>query len=168
MQATDYLEMMTFDGAAKEPRPTRQLNQIVQNLAKAFGEQRDGTAVALFTGVSGTGKTQALRLLAELMKLPIYRIDLAGVVNKYIGETEKHLSRLLDHAASLDCVLLFDEADALFGTRTDASDAHDRYANLDITYLLDKLENYEGPVLMTTNRRRKLDETLSDRFRFVL
>ena len=108
---------------------------------------------ALFTGPSGTGKTLAARLLAAQLQKDLYQLDLSAVVNKYIGETEKNLSRLLEAAEELDVILLLDEGDALLGQRTDVQNANDRYANLETNFLLQRFESYEGILLVTTNAR---------------
>jgi vesicle-fusing ATPase len=123
---------------------------------------------ALFAGPSGTGKTMAAEGIAHKLALPLYRIDLSQVVNKYIGETEKNLSRLFDAADAADIILFFDEADALFGKRTEVKDAHDRYANLEVSYLLERMERFKGLAILATNRRKDLDEAFLRRLRFVL
>ncbi|MFW6599994.1 ATP-binding protein [Propionibacteriaceae bacterium Y2011] len=114
--------------------------------------------VALFAGPSGTGKTMAAEVIAGDLGLDLYRVDLASVVSKYIGETEKNLDQIFDAARAAAAVLLFDEADALFGKRTEVSDAHDRYANIEVSYLLQRLDSYDGCVIMTTNLRRNIDQ----------
>ena len=108
---------------------------------------------ALFTGPSGTGKTLAARLLAAGLQKDLYQLDLSTVVNKYIGETEKNLNRVLNAAEELDVILLLDEGDALLGQRTDVQNANDRYANLETNFLLQRFESYEGILLVTTNAR---------------
>ena len=113
--------------------------------------------VALFAGPSGTGKTLAAEILAGDLALELYKLDLAAVVSKYIGETEKNLDQVFDAAAAGNVVLFFDEADALFGKRTEVSDAHDRYANLETAYLLQRLESYDGVVVMATNLSKNID-----------
>ncbi|HAG81443.1 MAG TPA: ATP-binding protein, partial [Cyanobacteria bacterium UBA12227] len=100
--------------------------------------------------------------------LPMYRIDLSQVVNKYIGETEKNLKRLFDAADISDTVLFFDEADALFGRRTEVKDAHDRYANLEISYLLERMERFKGLAILATNRKKDLDEAFLRRLRYIV
>jgi hypothetical protein len=123
---------------------------------------------ALFTGESGTGKTMAAEVVAGELDLDLYRIDLAAVINKYIGETEKNLGRVFDAAADSGAVLLFDEADALFGKRSDVKDSHDRYANIELAYLLQRMEDYRGLAILTTNVKTLLDAAFLRRIRFVV
>src|SRR5439155_5780996 len=137
----------------------------VWGTAKAMNES--GISV-LFAGPPGTGKTMAAEILAIKLGLPVYRIDLSQVVNKYIGETEKNLKRVFDAADISDMILFFDEADALFGRRTEVSDAHDRYANLEISYLLERMERFKGLAILATNRRKDLDEAFLRRLRFIV
>jgi AAA+ superfamily predicted ATPase len=122
----------------------------------------------LFTGPSGTGKTMAAEVLARDLELDLYKVDLAGVVSKYIGETEKNLANVFAEAETSNAILFFDEADALFGKRTEVSDAHDRYANVETSYLLQKMEAYEGVVIMATNLRDNMDEAFTRRVRFIV
>lgn len=136
-----------------------------------FAEKsRRGLGISvLFVGPSGTGKTMAAEALAELLRLDLYRIDLSRVVSKYIGETERNLGHVFDEAeAAGGVVLLFDEADALFGKRTEVRDSHDRYANLEISYLLQRMEAYEGLAILTTNLKSSLDPAFLRRIRFVV
>ncbi|WP_239160128.1 ATP-binding protein [Virgisporangium ochraceum] len=114
--------------------------------------------VALFAGPSGTGKTLAAEVVAGVLGLDLYKVDLSAVVSKYIGETEKNLERIFGAAAAGDLVLFFDEADALFGKRSEVSDAHDRYANIEVAYLLQRLETYDGLVVLATNLQRNIDQ----------
>ena len=123
---------------------------------------------ALFAGASGTGKTMAAEALASDLDLDLYRIDLSAVVNKYIGETEKNLRRVFDEADGSGAILLFDEADALFGKRSEVHDSHDRYANLEISYLLQRMETYRGLAILTTNMKASLDPAFLRRLRFVV
>jgi hypothetical protein len=123
---------------------------------------------ALFAGPSGTGKTLAAEVLARELGLDLYRIDLAGVVSKYIGETEKNLDRIFTAAETANAILFFDEADALFGKRSEVRDSHDRYANLEIAYLLQKMEQYEGVAILATNLRANLDDAFLRRLAFVV
>jgi SpoVK/Ycf46/Vps4 family AAA+-type ATPase len=117
----------------------------------------------LFAGPPGTGKTMAADVLAGALGLDLYKIDLSTVVSKYIGETEKNLARIFDEARTSNAILFFDEADALFGKRTQVRDAHDRYANVEISYLLQKMEEYDGVVVLATNLRKNLDEAFMRR-----
>ncbi|ASC73022.1 hypothetical protein XM38_039840 [Halomicronema hongdechloris C2206] len=110
----------------------------------------------------------AAEALAHQLDLPMYRIDLSQVVNKYIGETEKNLKRLFDTADISDTVLFFDEADALFGRRTEVKDAHDRYANLEISYLLERMERFQGLAILATNRQKDLDDAFLRRLRYII
>lgn len=123
---------------------------------------------ALFAGESGTGKTLAAEVLAKVLDLDLYRIDLSSVVSKYIGETEKNLRRLFDTAEDSGVVLFFDEADALFGKRSEVKDSHDRYANIEINYLLQRLEAYSGLAILATNLKGALDQAFMRRLRFVV
>jgi hypothetical protein len=123
---------------------------------------------ALFAGPSGTGKTTAAEALANELRLDLYRIDLAALVSKYIGETEKNLRRVFDAAEEGGAILLFDEADALFGKRSDVKDSHDRYANIEVSYLLQRMETYRGLAILTTNMRQALDQAFLRRIRFVV
>jgi SpoVK/Ycf46/Vps4 family AAA+-type ATPase len=123
---------------------------------------------ALFAGASGTGKTMAAEVLAGELRLDLYRIDLSQVVSKYIGETEKNLRRVFDAAEEGGAVLLFDEADALFGKRSEVKDSHDRYANIEVSYLLQRMESYRGLAILTTNMKSELDPAFLRRLRFVV
>jgi hypothetical protein len=123
---------------------------------------------ALFAGPSGTGKTMAAEVLAGDLDLDLYRIDLSQVVSKYIGETEKNLGRLFDAAEAGGAILLFDEADALFGKRSEVKDSHDRYANIEVSYLLQRMETYRGLAILTTNLKESLDTAFLRRIRFVV
>jgi hypothetical protein len=122
----------------------------------------------LFAGESGTGKTMAAEVLANELRLELYRIDLSAVVSKYIGETEKNLARVFDAAEDSGAVLLFDEADALFGKRSEVKDSHDRYANIEVSYLLQRMETYRGLAILTSNQKAALDPAFQRRLRFVV
>jgi len=122
----------------------------------------------LFAGPSGTGKTMAAGVLARELDRDLYQIDLATVVSKYIGETEKHLRKIFDAAERSGAILLFDEADALFGKRSQVRDSHDRYANLEVSYLLQRMESYRGIAILTTNMQNALDPAFQRRLRFVV
>jgi SpoVK/Ycf46/Vps4 family AAA+-type ATPase len=123
---------------------------------------------ALFAGESGTGKTMAAEAIANELRLNLYRVDLSTVVSKYIGETEKNLRRLFDAAEDGGVVLLFDEADALFGKRSEVRDSHDRFANIEINYLLQRMESYRGLAILATNFKSALDTAFLRRLRFVV
>lgn len=123
---------------------------------------------ALFSGASGTGKTMAAEVLAGELKLDLYRIDLSAMVSKYIGETEKNLRRVFDAAEDGGAILLFDEADALFGKRSEVKDSHDRYANIEVSYLLQRMEAFRGLAILTTNMKSALDAAFLRRLRFIV
>jgi ATP-dependent 26S proteasome regulatory subunit len=123
---------------------------------------------ALFSGPPGTGKTMAAQVIASEFQLDLYQIDLSQVVSKYIGETEKNLRKVFDEADASQAILFFDEADALFGKRSEVKDAHDRYANIEIGYLLQRMEEYEGIALLATNLRQNVDEAFIRRLRFIV
>jgi SpoVK/Ycf46/Vps4 family AAA+-type ATPase len=156
----------------------RQLKEIAAQMAgrqKVYDEWGFGRKLskgrgisALFSGPSGTGKTMAAEVLAKYLNLDLYRIDLAGVVSKYIGETEKNLRKVFDAAEESGAILFFDEADALFGKRTEVKDSHDRYANIEIDYLLQRMEDYRGLAILATNRRSALDQAFLRRLRFLI
>ena len=122
----------------------------------------------MFSGLPGTGKTMAAQVIARELNLELYRIDLAQVVSKYIGETEKNLSRIFKEAESSNAILFFDEADALFGKRSEVKDAHDRYANIEIAYLLQKVEEYDGISILATNLAKNMDEAFARRITFIV
>ncbi|MEJ2607255.1 MAG: ATP-binding protein, partial [Anaerolineales bacterium] len=159
------------------PKQAQQFNEVIRAMrsltkvhytwgtAKVWNE---GGISVLFAGPPGTGKTMGAEILAIELDLPIYRIDLSQVVNKYIGETEKNLKRLFDAADVSDIILFFDEADAIFGQRTEVKDAHDRYANLEISYLLDRMERFKGLAILATNRKKDLDEAFMRRLRYII
>ena len=123
---------------------------------------------ALFSGPSGTGKTLAAEVLAGELELDLYRIDLSAVVSKYIGETEKNLKQVFDAAEAGGVLLLFDEADALFGKRGEVKDSHDRYANIEVGYLLQRMESFQGLAILTTNLKSSLDKAFQRRLRFTV
>jgi hypothetical protein len=123
---------------------------------------------ALFSGPPGTGKTMAAEVLANDLRLDLYKIDLSQVVSKYIGETEKNLGRVFSQARTGSCILFFDECDALFGKRTEVKDAHDRYANIEIAYLLQKIDEYDGLSILATNLRQNLDPAFTRRLTFIV
>lgn len=124
--------------------------------------------LALFTGSPGTGKTMASQVIANSLQLDLFRIDLSMTISKYVGETSKNIERILSRARSMDVILLFDEADALFGRRTEIKDAHDRFANTDTNYLLQAIEEYPGIVILASNRKANIDGGFMRRLRYVL
>jgi hypothetical protein len=133
-----------------------------------WGARLPGGPVALFAGPSGTGKTFAAEVIAASLERRLYRVDLGMLVSKYIGETEKNLNALFDAADGRDVVLLFDEADSLFGRRGDVREARDRYANMEVSHLLARIERHRGPCILTTNLRQHLDPAFARRFQAVI
>jgi hypothetical protein len=156
-------------------KPLHEIAGQLRNRARVyetwgFGDRSDrGLGVsALFHGDSGTGKTLAAEVIANELALDLYRVDLSRVVSKYIGETEKNLRRVFDAAEESGAILLFDEADALFGKRSEVKDSHDRYANVEVSYLLSRMETYRGLAILTTNFRQALDSAFVRRIRFIV
>jgi SpoVK/Ycf46/Vps4 family AAA+-type ATPase len=164
--------LVVSDGVAERlgelERRCRHRERLPERLGPAFGVGGNRGVRALLTGPSGAGKTLAARILAAELGMDLYRVDLAAVVNKYIGETEKNLHRVLSTAEDLDVVLLLDEGDALLGSRTEVRTANDRYANLETNYLLQRLESYQGIVLITTNAAENIDSAFQRRMDVVL
>ncbi|WP_342546743.1 ATP-binding protein [Paenibacillus sp. FSL P2-0089] len=161
--------------------PEEQLNQLkeicrqVKYRALVYGEWGFAGRLSLgrglnilFSGPPGSGKTMAAEVIATELSLEIYKIDVSQIVSKYIGETEKNLSRIFDEAETSNAILFFDEADALFGKRSEVKDAHDRYANVEISYLLQKMEEYTGIVILATNLNQNLDDAFARRLHFKL
>jgi hypothetical protein len=159
----------------EETQLLRQIADQVRHRSKVYDEWgfRDrmnrGLGVnALFAGESGTGKTMAAEVIANDLRLNLYRIDLSAVVSKYIGETEKNLRRLFDAAEDGGAILFFDEADALFGKRSEVKDSHDRYANIEVNYLLQRIEAYRGLAILATNLKGSMDSAFMRRLRFII
>jgi hypothetical protein len=146
----------------------RQRTKVYETWGFAEKGERGLGISALFAGSSGTGKTMAAEVLARELSLDLYRIDLSSVVSKYIGETEKNLRRVFDAAEEGGAILLFDEADALFGKRSEVKDSHDRYANIEVSYLLQRMESYRGLAILTTNLKNALDPAFLRRLRFIV
>lgn len=170
--------LYTWDDIVLPPASISQLHEICQRVtsrhqvldAWGFGRRLSlghGTN-ALFTGPSGAGKTMAAEVIANALGLDLYQIDLSGVVSKYIGETEKNLDRIFAAAENANAILFFDEADALFGKRSEVRDSHDRYANIEISYLLQKMESYDGLAILATNLRQNLDDSFVRRLAFTV
>lgn len=161
---------LEWEDVVLHPRTRRQIRQI-ENWVKggsALADQRVGRGVeagfrVLFHGPDGTGKTLTATLLGKTAGRPVLRIDLSRVVSKYIGETEKHLSRLLDEAGEKEWILFFDEADALFGKRTEIRSAHDKYADQEVAYLLQSIETHPGLVILATSHRDDIEDALLPR-----
>jgi SpoVK/Ycf46/Vps4 family AAA+-type ATPase len=166
---TDLVTSTTASDKLRElERRCRTREALGTRLGRAFGEKSHQGVRALFTGPSGTGKTMGARVLASELGMDLYRVDLGSIVNKYIGETEKNLSRLLNRAESLDVVLLLDEGDSLLGHRTQVNSSNDRYANLETNYLLQRLENYQGIIVVTTNLGDQIDQAFQRRMDVVV
>ena len=169
---------LRFDDLVLPEPQLRQLRQLVAHQRKqvmvysrwgmAHQSQRGLGVTALLVGQSGTGKTLAAEALAHELRQDLYHIDLSQIVSKYIGETEKNLRRVFDAAEEAGAVLLFDEADALFGKRSEVKDSHDRYANIEVSYLLQRMEAYQGVTLLTSNLRSALDSAFLRRIRFIV
>jgi SpoVK/Ycf46/Vps4 family AAA+-type ATPase len=146
----------------------RQRNLVYEQWGFAAKSQRGLGISALFYGPSGVGKTMAAEVLAAELRLDLYHIDLSQVVSKYIGETEANLRRVFDAAEDNGAILLFDEADSLFGVRSQVKDSHDRYANIEVSYLLQRMESYRGLAILTTNMRQGIDRAFLRRIRFAV
>lgn len=146
----------------------RQRCKVYESWGFAGRSSRGLGITALFAGPSGTGKTMAAEVLARELQLDLYRVDLASVVSKYIGETEKALRRVFDAAEESGAILLFDEADAIFGKRSEVKDSHDRFANIQVSYLLQRMEAYHGLAILTSNLKGSLDSAFLRRLRFVV
>lgn len=191
MRRTDTVGVVELEGLAKRIKPKAtwadlvlaagpiaQLHQIAEQLAarhtayerRGFGQKSNGgpAIIALFTGPSGAAKTMAAEAIANDLRFDLYRIDLSSVVSKYIGETEKNLERVFAAAEDSGAILFIDEADALFGKRSEVKDSHDRYANTETTYLLQRLESYRGLVILATNLKTALDAAFTRRLRFIV
>jgi Cdc6-like AAA superfamily ATPase len=146
----------------------KQRNKVYQDWGFASRSSRGLGITVLFTGESGTGKTMAAEVLASELDLDLYRVDLSQVINKYVGETEKNLKQIFDAAEDGGAILLFDEADALFGKRSEVRDSHDRYANIEVSYLLQRMEAYRGLAILTTNMKSTMDKAWMRRIRFIV
>ena len=167
-----------WDDIVLPPDAMGQLRELCQRVAhrdRVMGEWGFGRITsqgkgitALFAGPPGTGKTMAAEVIAGDLGVDLYKIDLSSVVSKYIGETEKNLERIFTAALQANACLLFDEADAIFGKRSEVRDSHDRYANLEVSYLLQRMEEYDGLAILTTNRRDHLDDAFTRRLQFIV
>ncbi len=174
--ATKVTARMGWDDLILPPDQLGQLHEIcdrmhyahIVNEAWGFGSRASRGSSALFSGDSGTGKTLAAEVIARELGLPLYKIDLSSVVSKYIGETEKNLSSIFGEAQAGSAILFFDEADALFGKRSEVKDAHDRYANIEVAYLLQRIETYDGMCILASNFRHNLDDAFTRRLDFII
>jgi SpoVK/Ycf46/Vps4 family AAA+-type ATPase len=171
-RAHEWSDLVLPEDALAQLREIRQRISSKRTVMDTWGFDRRMTrgrgVNALFSGPSGTGKTMAAEILAHELGLDLFRIELAEVVSKYIGETEKNLDRIFLAAEQANGILLFDEADALFGKRSEVRDSHDRYANLEISYLLQKMEQFDGIAILATNLRANLDEAFIRRLAFTI
>jgi len=168
----------TWDDLILPESQLRSLHEIASHVIhrakvyEAWGfstkDSRGPGITALFAGVSGTGKSMAAEVLANHLRLDLYRVDLSAVIDKYIGETEKNLRRVFDAAEQSGALLLFDESDALFGKRSQVKDSHDRYANIELSYLLQRTEEYQGLAILTTNSDECLDRSFFQRIGFFV
>lgn len=146
----------------------KHITQVYENWGFGGVGKRGLGISALFAGASGTGKTMAAEMIAKTLDLDLFRVDLSAVTSKYIGETEKNLREIFDAAEAGGAVLLFDEADALFGKRTQVQDSRDRHANMEVSYLLQRMEAYQGLAILTTNLKESLDQAFIRRLRFIV
>jgi SpoVK/Ycf46/Vps4 family AAA+-type ATPase len=146
----------------------RQRSKVLEEWGLGKKLASSGAVTVLFAGPPGTGKTMSAEVIAKDLGLDLYKIDLSSLVSKYIGETEKNLERIFTEAQSSNAILFFDEADAIFGKRSGVKDAHDRYANLEISYLLQRMETYDGVTILATNLRSNLDEAFLRRLQFAI
>jgi SpoVK/Ycf46/Vps4 family AAA+-type ATPase len=158
--------------SSKQTEMFRQMAQETRELSVPSSRRKlpaDSFGIlAVFSGSSGTGKTMAAEVIARELRTSLYRVSLNNVVSKYIGETEKNLSRIFEDAQKKGWILFFDEADALFGKRSEVKDSHDRYANVKVSYLLAKIEAYRGLVILASNRKVILDPTIACRVKYLL
>ena len=156
-------------------RQAREVASAIRNRERVYGDWGFGRRLAagkglkvLFSGPAGTGKTLTAGIIAADLGLSLYKIDLSGIVSKFIGDTEKNLDRVFEAARCASAILFFDEADALFGKRSEVKDAHDRYANIEVAYLLQKMEDYDGPVILASNLSKNMDGAFARRMHYVL
>jgi len=170
-----FKQTRNLDEKVFSPTITKELKKVTSYAKKSAtvykssdNRKRIVKKISLFTGPYGNGKTLAAETLARSSKKDLYRIDLSQVVSKYIGETEKNLEKIFKKAENKDWILFFDEADALFGKRTDVKDSHDRYANIEINYLVERIENYPGLVILATNKKTNLDNAFMRRLRYIV
>lgn len=170
---TDSWQALTLPTQQRDMLRQMVLQVKQKPVAKWLGKLLPGTlgrknVSALFTGNNSTARTLAAQVLARELGFKLQHVDISKLVNKYIGETEKNLARVFDAAESSDVVLLLDEADALFGKRSEVKDSHDRYANAEVSYLLQRMESHQGVVILASNMRDNIDSAFLRRLRFVI
>jgi len=155
---------------AKVVSQLKEISGHVKQRSRAFSRALNPAKglIVLFSGPSGTGKIKAAEVIANELRLDLYRIDLSAAVGKYMGETEKNLNRLFDTTQASKTILFLDEGDALFGKRSEVKDAHDRYANIEVGYLLERMEDYDGMVILATNLKTNIDPAFVRRLRFII
>ena len=156
--------VVDLDALGPAPHLQSELNALRDDIAV----RRRHASLSLFIGLPGNGQALAAASLGRAVGLPVFRVDLSAVISKYIGETEKNLDRIFDNAEAANAIVFFDEADALFGKRADVHDAHDRYGNVEVSYLLTKLEAYPGPAILVTSSRMNVDPAFLRRVQHVL
>jgi SpoVK/Ycf46/Vps4 family AAA+-type ATPase len=168
----DWRDLVLPDGPLTQLRElalrSRHRDRVLGDWRLSAGGGRGRGVLGLFAGESGTGKTLSAEVVAADLGLDLYVVQLSSVVDKYVGETEKNLERIFTEADRTDAVLLFDEADAVFGKRSEVKGAHDRYANLESAYLLQRLESFDGIALLTTNLRANIDEAFTRRLDLIV
>lgn len=164
----DRIETRTELEILPLPESQRRILDDISNHARDSRSKRGGQTTVLFTGVNSCEKTNAARMVARDLDRDLYRVDTKRVISKYIGETEKNLNQIFKAADAAGAILFFDEADALFGKRSEVKDSHDRYANIEIGYLLQQLEAFHGVAILATNNEENIDDTFRRRIRFVV
>ncbi|GAA3074330.1 hypothetical protein GCM10020000_69180 [Streptomyces olivoverticillatus] len=170
--AVDWQDLVLPDGPLAQLRElalrARHRDRVLGDWRLSAGGGRGRGVLGLFAGESGTGKTLSAEVIAADLGVDLYVVQLSSVVDKYVGETEKNLERIFTEADRTDAVLLFDEADAVFGKRSEVKDSHDRYANMESAYLLQRLESFDGIALLTTNLRANIDDAFTRRLDLVV
>jgi len=169
MDITDFSPQSLLNNEVSYSPLSKQQQKRLHIIAEYYRLSTSHTGIrALFTGENGAGKTIAVKVLAQRLSLALLRANVSLLASKYIGETEKNLDRILVKAEEAETILLFDEADALFSKRSDVNDAHDRYENTDIHYLLERLENFIGIAVIATNYTPELTDTIRSRCKYII